>query len=447
MNASGPAYARVMCGRMSGARRRRRLFAAVTAVAVVGGIAGTAAATSRGSSSTLTVGVFEPFSGPDGLYGNVALAGCLSATKAIDAAGGVLGHQMGCTAANSTSDPADAVPAVNKMLSSVSNLVFVVGPGVPAPTTAPLISARHIPMISANGSPQYDQNQDPYFYRLVQPDSITGKVLAYWAIKHGFKTAVGVFTNDAGSQTVPGPLAAAYKHFGGKMLKELNVSPGRPSYRIEAQEAISAKPQVIFTEMDPQSASTFWSEALQVNGKLPPVLGTEESTLNPWLSAVLPVVKNKLNLVALKQSDPAPSLGLRLYQSGLRGIGSQVKNPTQFNVDTTSIADFDGVTVAALAMNAAKSTDPKTYQPYITKVTGPLVKGAVIVHSYSQGVRALRAGKTIRYFGADGQIIFNQYHNGAAPSTALKLNAVARTFKAVGVVPVTEIAKLAALKS
>ena len=74
------------------------------------------------------------------------------------------------------------------------------------------------------------------------------------------------------------------------------------------------------------------------------------------------------------------------------------------------MVDYDGVIIMALAATAAKSTTPSVWNAYIPAVT-TASPGAVVVHSYADGVAALQAGKTIDYVGATGLIALNQYHN------------------------------------
>ena len=64
----------------------------------------------------------------------------------------------------------------------------------------------------------------------------------------------------------------------------------------------------------------------------------------------------------------------------------------------------------ALAATAAKSTSPAVWNKFIPAVT-TASPGAVVVHSYADGLAALKAGKKIDYVGATGIIVWNQYHN------------------------------------
>lgn len=427
------------------ARRSRSVStpacAALAAVTALGLAACGSSGSGSSSAGTLNVPVFSSFSGADAAIGSVHLAGCLTGTRAVNAAGGVLGHQLHCTSVNATSDPADAVPAANKMLTSISNIPFMIGPGEVAPSTAPIISAAKIPMISAAGDPIYDHNTDPYFYRIVASDSLTGKTMAWWAASHGYKRAASVFTTDPGAQTVPGPLATEYRKLGGTIIKSFTLAPDQSSYRTEAAQIAAAHPQVIFTETDPQTAATFWSEVLGVAGHLPPIIGDEQTTLQSWTSAVLPAIGHSsgMNLVSLTPTAPGPSPGYDLFKKELLSLGSAVQKPAQYVTDTTTMADYDFVTIASLAMTAAKSTDASVWRRDISKVTDP---SGTTVYTYAQGVRALKAGKSVRYSGAGGVILFNKYQNAASYITAVRMNDANGQNVIIGNIPAAELLKL-----
>lgn len=402
-----------------------------------------AACSSGGSNAnshgvTLTVPTIEAFSGSFAAFGPVNLVGCLAGVKAVNAEGGVLGHHLACKAVNDTGDPADAVPAVHQMLTTTSNIPFTIGPGTTAPAVIPILTGTKILAFSVAGSPQFDHNTDPYFYRTTPSDSVTGNAMAVWAIRHGYKTAAAFFTNVSAGTVVP-PLDAEYKKLGGHMLKQTVVSPDQSSYRTEAAAIAAAHPQVVFTETDPQTAATFWSELRQQTNNLPPVVGDQTDTYSTYVKAVLPVVGKKFNLVAVTQLNPKPSPGLSIYQKEILTTGSQIKNPKQYATVSFSFADYDAVVAGALAMVAAKSTNPSVFKSYIDKVTGPVGPGDTVVHTFAQGVAALKAGKTIRYSGAGGPLIFDKYNNVAVPFGGLKLNDSNGKFTSAGSLPLSAV--------
>jgi branched-chain amino acid transport system substrate-binding protein len=69
---------------------------------------------------------------------------------------------------------------------------------------------------------------------------------------------------------------------------------------------------------------------------------------------------------------------------------------------------YDSVIISALAMTAAKSTDPKVWVNDITKVSN---SPGTMCYTYASCVALLKAGTKINYSGATGPEDFNSYHN------------------------------------
>jgi branched-chain amino acid transport system substrate-binding protein len=80
---------------------------------------------------------------------------------------------------------------------------------------------------------------------------------------------------------------------------------------------------------------------------------------------------------------------------------------------------YDGVNVMALAMIAAKSTNPADFDSDITKVTEP-GPGKTVVNTFAAGKAALHAGKQIQYVGAGGPIVFNRWHDSTGAFEAAR---------------------------
>src|SRR5471030_3229284 len=86
-------------------------------------LAACGSSTSGGSSNTspLLIGDIAPFTGPDAALGPAYFAACLPAARAINNAGGVMGHKVSCQEFDTRGEPADAVPAAQQMVASHSN--------------------------------------------------------------------------------------------------------------------------------------------------------------------------------------------------------------------------------------------------------------------------------------------------------------------------------------
>jgi ABC-type branched-subunit amino acid transport system substrate-binding protein len=362
---------------------------------------------------TATVISFNPFSGPDASFGPEMMAGCESAVKSVNAAGGVLGLKLRCLPVDTRGDPADAVPAANKMLATTSNVFGVIGPSSDeADATAPLINQAKVPMFADTGEASFDHTSLKYFWRITPADDIKGYAMAIWAIKHGYMRGAAIFGNDISSQSNVPTLVKAYGLLGGKIVVNESVALDQPSYRAEVARVIAAHPQVIFTEASPQTDATFLSE-LQQQGALVPVMGTDTTLQPQWLTAVSGAIgKTTLSKYYTGEQPYAPASGPSWanYNRSLLASSASVPKPSQWSTDSYSMTDYDAVIVMALAAVAAKSTNPAMFNAWIPAVTTP-ASGKTVVHSFAEGLRALRAGKHIQYIGAGGIIDFNTWHN------------------------------------
>ena len=364
--------------------------------------------------STLTVAAFNPFSGSDQSFGPEMWAGCQAAVTAINAAGGVLGDKVACTSVDTHGDPADAVTNGAKVLTTTPNMFGVLGPSSDeADAAAPLINAAKIPMFADTGESSFDHNTLPYFWRIVPPDDERGYAMALYAHEKGYLRAAAVFGNDVGSTIGVPTLLKGYSELGGQMVVNQELTLGRSSSQAQVEQLIAAKPQIIFTEASPQADAIYLAE-LQQLGHLVPVIGTDVTIQPQWFAAVAGAIgKAALSKYFVAESPYAAAAGpaWQVFNKNLLASPS-VPQPSQWSTDSYTMGYYDSVTVMALAATLAKSTDPAVWNADIPTVTSTSTE-AVQVHTYAEGLAALRAGKTIDYVGAAGIIDFNKWHNSS----------------------------------
>jgi ABC-type branched-subunit amino acid transport system substrate-binding protein len=366
-------------------------------------------------SGALTFAVFNPFSGKDASFGPEQLAGCIPAAAAINAAGGILGHKtVVCKTSDSRGDPADAVPAAQQLIATTPSLVGVLGPSSDeASSTVPFFNRAHIPMFGDTGQAVFNQSSFKYFYRITPPDDAVGYAMAVYAHQRGYPTAAAVFGNDISSQGSLATVVAGFKKLGGKIVLVQSIPLDQSSYRTEVSALAAAHPSVIFTEADPQTSATYLAEVKQL-GHLGPFIGTDGTTQPPWLKAVgnaVGVPNLKRYYVGAQPYAPTTGAPYQLWLAQIKAVNGQVSQPaSQWYGDSYSMAGWDSINLMALAMVAAKSTNPSVFRPWIVKVATPS-PGAVVVHDFAQGKAALTHGKTIQYVGATGQISFDKWQN------------------------------------
>jgi ABC-type branched-subunit amino acid transport system substrate-binding protein len=207
---------------------------------------------------------------------------------------------------------------------------------------------------------------------------------------------------------VPGLVSGA-KHLGLKIVDNEAIALDQTTYETEVQKILASHPQVIVTESDPQTGGVLLGDLKQA-GWTGPIVGT---------SGTLGVDYDKAAIAALGTADyeshfvrvisyaQQSGTAWETWKNALFGAGSLVKNPAGDETAIYAELPYDHTTMIALAMLAAHSIDPVTFNPYIEKIT----QGATVVHTFAQGKAALAAGKAIDYVGVTGQVSFDKYHN------------------------------------
>src|SRR6266852_5626240 len=105
---------------LDGGRHRAAALVALAAIVGLGACGSSNPSGSSGPKVTLSVDAFTPLSGPEAVFGPESTSGCFTAILVINDAGGILGNQVQCVTTDSRGDAADAVPAAQQMLATVS---------------------------------------------------------------------------------------------------------------------------------------------------------------------------------------------------------------------------------------------------------------------------------------------------------------------------------------
>jgi branched-chain amino acid transport system substrate-binding protein len=400
--------------------RSRLLRSAVAAcvVAILGAAlasCGSGGGGGGGSSkgATLNIADFSPFSGPNATYGFLEQAGCAAGVNLIDQEGGVMGHKLNCQIVDSRGDPADAVPAAQQMLATMSNLVGIVDADSGLLTsTVPLFDQAHIPDLSVGGDIPFDKNHFQYFWRTIPGDDVNGYALAaYIKFKTRYIRVASMFANDQAAQgNVPG-LASGARTLGLGVPVTESLAVDQQTYETEIQRMRSANPQVIAMESDPQTAGVLYGEMKQAGSLIPGVLtsGTTGTDFDKAMVAAIGSSTYTGNFVRVIQFAPSTGPAWQTWDKALKTVGSSVRGAPGDANQIYSEIPYDNVIMLALAMLEAHSTDPLKINSYIPKVT----QGSTVVHTYAEGRAALAAGKTIDFVGVEGQVNFDKYHNSA----------------------------------
>jgi branched-chain amino acid transport system substrate-binding protein len=331
----------------------------------------------------------------------------------------VLGHKLTCKSVDTRGEPADAVPAVNQMFASTSNLALVIGcTSDEAASVVPIINSRKMTMFCMTGQSEFDHVRFPYFYRLVPPDLEEAYAMVVIAQRLGYKKVALAFGNDIGSQTFVQPAIAGLKKAGITVTTNQTLALNASTYRTEAAAIVASHPQAVLTEALGTADPTLFSEIKQLNGgKMIPVIGTSALISPAVFKAAASAVGASTfasnfhadNLVT-QSSGPAYDAFKSALLSQQGKVPGTVGNFTTYLSAPGGVHLYDGINLASLAMIMSKSTNPSVYGPDIIKIGngGP---GATVCYSFAQCASALKAGKTIRYEGPGGPTSFDRYHD------------------------------------
>jgi branched-chain amino acid transport system substrate-binding protein len=392
------------------------LLAAATALAGCGGSAGVSS-----NNGPLVVGMLTSFTGVNASYGTDVMAGCVPAANVINAAGGVLGHKVTCQKFDDVSDPTDAIPETRKMLSTVPNLEMALGTGSDtSAAVVPIVNAAHIPIFPSSGQALFDVNQYPYFWRIVPIDAAQGYAMAIAASLH-FKRIAAVFANTVSGLGSQPDFLIGLRKLHDPAVTNIVLPASQPSYKSVIVRIMRSHPQVIVGELDAATAATFYTDFLQLEGHLIPTITDGIATEVAWQQAVVKAIgRSHLSQISavLPQTD-FTSPGFLAFKNAV--LSSNVPNKSTYATGVYAASFYDSVILVNLAALKARSISPSVYNRYIGEIANG-VPGAVVVHTFAAGKKALADGKMIHYVGASGLISFSKYHNWEPPYDLSRFN-------------------------
>ena len=377
-------------------------------------------ATGAASGSTLTIADVAPFSGPDAALGPTYLASCYGATAAINNAGGVLGHKLDCKSVDTRGDPADAVPAVNQMFASTSNLGLVIGcTSDEAASVAPVINAHKMAMFCMTGQSEFDNVKFPYFYRLVPPDLEESYAMVAIAQELHYNKIALAFGNDIGSQTFIQPAIAALKKAGMTMTTNQTLDLNATTFRTEAEAIIQSHPDAIMTEALGSADPTLFSEIKQLNGgKMIPIIGTSAAISPPFFKSAAAAVGATTFTSNFHADNLVVETNGPAYHGVLgRAAVSAGQGPRRHR-RLHHLPERAGRCAPVRRDQPGRPRDdhgeqhqPECLRARTSSRSGTASSGATVCYSFAACAADLKAGKAIRYEGPGGPTNFDAYHD------------------------------------
>lgn len=354
--------------------------------------AGAGASAQQASAEELKIGTLLPMTGPAAQFGPPMTAAVDLAAKDINDAGGVLGRKVALVHADEAGDANIASQALDRLLGQ--NIRTIMGTGSTSVTLSLLdkaVRTRAFMCSGANTGPQLSAYpHQGYFARTSYSQALQGPVYAQLAIEDGHSKIAILARGDAFGKGLAESIEQAFKAAGGEVLASIIYDPAQTSFDSEVQRLAGLRPEGVAVIGYDERGKIFRSMierglgprniGLYTTGVLGPDFW---KSVNPNDPSVLEKVKQGGSVLTIRGNDFGPRLAAQA--PGLR--------TTQFAPE-----QYDCLVITALAMTAAKSTDPTAYKGQVPLVT----RGEVECNSYRDCLRTLSGGKTIAYVGPTG---------------------------------------------
>lgn len=318
------------------------------------------------------------------------------AVQNVNDQGGLLGgRKAALTVVDGQGTPQGAVDAASRLV-NVEQAPIIVGPLMSGSLIAAANSVTAqagVTLISPSAtSPRITELQDnDTVYRTAPSDAYQGRVMADVAKKRGLDSVAVMFINNDYGVGLATAFRNAFTAAGGKITYFEGHEAKKTSFRSELAAAAQAKPQgLVMVALPDDTGVPVLKQALE-GGFFDQFVLAEGMRIPRTITEIGAANLTKASFTApIAPAGPATEAFQKLF----RAAGQ--------NPDALFAASmYDSTFIAALAVEAAKSTDRAAVKAAMRKVTMP--GGEQILPGEWQKARdALAAGKTITYVGATG---------------------------------------------
>ena len=373
-----------------------RIATLVCACAVAGTLAGQAAA------QDVKIGAVMPLTGDLQAYGKSDINGVRLAVKEINAAGGVLGEELGLAVADTRTSPQAGVDAARKLVNveNVAGIVGALSSGISIPIAKSVSSQEGVPQISnASTSPVITNLKDNgYLFRTVPSDELQGVVLGDLVADQGLTRVATIYVNDDYGEGLATVFKRQFEKRGGTVVANLPYERGKASYRGELSRAAKNEPEALLLIAFPENGIVLVRQALE-GGYFDRFILTDGMKAPEIAEAI---GGRYLKDVIATSPTAFDSAGAEAFKKAYEQEFGEL--PPKPFIDTA----YDAAYLLALAMEQAGSTDGEAMKQALHDVANPPGE-KVGPGEWAKAKKAIAEGKGVNYEGAAGPHDFNEH--------------------------------------
>lgn len=380
-----------------------------------GGESGANGGSTSAPGGTLPVGVLVPFTGEYSWIGESVQPVVKEVVDEVNASGGIGGQKLSVVQGDTEGTVDGGVLAARKLINTDRARVLIGPTSLEFGGVGRVVTDSRVPFVSPTaGTVELDDAQDKLYYRTVPSDSLGGRAIARAVTDPNLTGRDAPFARPAlmigqaaALVSFEEPVKRGIQEFGGQLAANTKYSTGKESYRSEVQAVLKGNPDVIVLVGEPADSARIMQDAFQA-GYEGSWFVTQDQTNADYVDLAGPeLVEGVLGL-----SETVPESAGDLLAQFTERLGA---DPEIFQTNT-----YDAINVAALAMVAASEAGDK--------ITGPAIDGRldevanadngdVVVSNFTEGKKALEAGKGIDYQGLSGPVDFDEFGNIISPFT------------------------------
>ncbi|MGI6168464.1 MAG: ABC transporter substrate-binding protein [Christensenellales bacterium] len=304
-----------------------------------------------GGADELLIGGLAPLTGDVAVYGTSTRKGADLAFAEINENGGVLGKQVKFEVLDEKGDPAEAVNAYNRLISS--KIVALLGDVTSKPTmaVAELAAKDGTPMLSATASHVDVTSYGDNIFRVCFTDPFQGEVMAVFAADSlNAKTAAIIYnTSDDYSQGLAESFQATAESKGITIVANEGYGADDKDFKAQLTKIQSQNPDVVFVPEYYNKDALIASQAREI-GITAPLLGADgwDGVIGSMSEGNMDALNDCYfsNHYSVEDTDPKVVSFLENYKE-------------TYNEDANAFAalGYDAAYILAAAIEKAGSTD------------------------------------------------------------------------------------------
>lgn len=342
------------------------------------------------------------------------------AVDQFNEAGGVLGCPVEYVLRDTQGQSTVGVDAAKSLvdLDGVQALIGAVSSGVSLPILTSVSVPSKVTQVSCCSSSESftelakEGKTDGFWFRTYATNRSQSAMGAKLTVDSGFKNTAVVYVNTDFGVGLAKQFEKDIAKLGGTISSMVAYNESQQSYRAEVTKALEGNPDSLFLVAFPVDGATITREWLSLGGTDNLIVNNSLRSDDYFEAVGTQYLQNLQGYDSAQPRLPSVETFNEMFEARFEGPPN---GPGLHSV-------FDAVTVVLLAMEAAGEVDGEKIRDNIRKVTA--LDGEEVYPGPEGLARAkalLAEGKSIRYVGATGALVFDENGDVQAPKMTWKL--------------------------